>query len=300
MRSPGAVVPMATPIDGRTGNVDVTALENYTDFLLDGGVHGLFPCGSIGEFSSLTAAQRERVIETVASRADGASVFAGCGDTSVETVREHVDAAADAGADAAVVVTPYYLRTTQDGLLDFYAAVADDSPLPILLYDIPGLTGHHLSVETVSELAEHEAVVGLKDTSGDLTYHRDLIEATPPSFTVLQGATELAVAALDAGADGIIAGPANVFPAALAELVSSHDRGDRDRAVELSNAVVGPVVSATSEIPTAAALKYLVSLACRDIGPPLPPLPTLSSRQRRRLDRCYERVARAVGAGDVA
>jgi 4-hydroxy-tetrahydrodipicolinate synthase len=289
----GAIVPMATPIDERAGDVDEPALRRYTETLVEGGVHGLFPCGSVGEFPSLSDAQRRRVVETVVDAAGDVPVLAGCGDTSLDAVRDHVDTAAEVGADAAVVVTPYYLSTTQAGLVRFYRRVAEDAAVPVYLYNIPALTGHRLAVDTVRELAAVDGVVGIKDTSGDLTYHRDVVEATPDAFAVLQGATELAVASLDVGADGIVAGPANVFPGPLAALYDAHRRGDRDRAVGLCNDVAAPVVSATGDVPTAAAIKFLCSLAGVDVGGPLPPLPELSDEQREGLRRCYDAVADA-------
>lgn len=283
---------MPTPTDER--DIDTRALETYTSHLVNDGVHGLFPCGSIGEFSSLTESQRSQVLETVADHSGDVPVLAGCGDTNAASVRSHVEAAAEAGADAAVVVTPYYLSTTQSGLQRFFDAVADDSPLPIILYNIPALTGETLSVDLVVRLADHPNVVGLKDTSGDLTFLYDVVESTPASFTVFQGASELAIASLDAGADGMIAGPANVFPRAVARLYDSYRAGDRTRAEELMNRVVNPVVSATSDVPTAAAIKYLVGLSGYDIGGPLPPLPELEESQRKALRQCYESVQATV------
>lgn len=292
MRLEGTVCPMPTPTAGH--NIDTSALAKYTTHLVDNGIHGLFPCGSIGEFSSLSRSQRLQVLETVAERADDIPVLAGCGHTSIEDVQDHVDDAAGAGVDAAVVVTPYYLSTNQHGLQRFFDVIADDSPLPILLYNIPALTGEGLSVDLVTRLAGHPNIVGLKDTSGDLTFLYDVIEATPSSFNIFQGASELAIASLDAGADGLIAGPANVFPRPVAQLYDSYRAGDHAQASQIMNAVVNPVVSATNDLPTAAAIKYLVSLSGYDIGEPLPPLPQLSDAQREALDRCYESIQASV------
>lgn len=288
MRLEGVVCPMPTPTNG--DGIDTGALKSYTSHLVSGGVHGLFPCGSIGEFSSLTRQERSLVFETVANESGDIPVLAGCGDTNVSTVRSHVADAADAGADAAVVVTPYYLSTTQKGLQRFFDAVADDSPLPIVLYNIPALTGEGLSVDLVAQLADHPNIVGLKDTSGDLTFLYDVVRSTPSSFSVFQGASELAIASLDAGADGMIAGPANVFPQAVAQLYDSYRAGDRERAEHLMNTVVNPVVSAMNDVPTAAAMKYLIGLSGYDIGKPLPPLPELDEAERDDLRRCFEAV----------
>lgn len=287
----GTICPMPTPTVDSQPDIDTDALERYTGFLVEHGVHGLFPCGSIGEFSSLTAAQRETVIETVARTTEDASVLAGCGDTSVTAVLDHASAAADAGADAAVVVTPYYLSTTQSGLRRFVEAVADSAPLPVVLYNIPALTGEALSRDLVVDLADHENVVGIKDTSGDLTYLYDVIERTPADFSVLQGATQLSAASLDAGADGMVAGPANVFPEHLSAMFEAARRDDAEQVQNVMQSVVHPVVSATADVPTAPAVKHLVSLRGYDIGNALAPLPELTDDARARLTACFEQIS---------
>lgn len=294
----GVYVPMATPTTGRRGEIDERALRDYTRMLVDAGVDGLFPCGSIGEFSSLTAEERARTIETVVDAAGDVPVLAGCGDTSAGDVLEHIEAADAAGADAAVVVTPYYLQTTDGGVAEFYADIADASPLPVVLYHIPALTNQRVSVETVVELAAHDNIIGLKDTSGDMNFVYEVTRETADSFGVLQGSTELALASLDAGCDGLVAGPANVFPEAVVELVEAYRAGDRGRATELMNDVVSPTVSAMDDIPTAAAIKYLVGYSIRGIGEPIVPLPELDAAQKQALERTYRRVTETVAIAE--
>ncbi|WP_081927289.1 dihydrodipicolinate synthase family protein [Halobellus rufus] len=291
MNLSGTVVPMATPTRGPRREIDEDALRAFTERLVDAGVHGLFPSSSIGEFPSLTGAQHRRVLETVADEVDGRTkILAGCCETDVDSVLEDIAIAKTTGADAAVVVAPYYLKTTQGGLERFFTAVADESPLPILLYNIPQLTGNEIGVDLVRRLAEHEAVVGLKDTSGDLAYHYRVIDETPEEFLVFQGATELATASLDLGTDGLIAGPANVFPSVMTDLYDAYDRGDLAEARHLMRTVVTPFVSATTDLPTAAATKHLVGLQGLDIGGPLPPLPELTDDERESLTVMYRRI----------
>lgn len=289
----GTIPPMVTPAEGRTGGVDVDALREYTDSLLAGGVHGLFPCGSIGEFPALTREERRRTIEVVADRAD-VPVLAGCGGTGVAEVRGYVDDAADAGADAAVVVTPYYLGSSQASLREFYRAVADDATLPVLLYNIPGRTDVELSPGTVADLATHDAIVGIKDSSGSVNYHVRVLEEVPDEFAVFQGISGLAVPSLDAGSDGQVSGAADVFPDAVSNLYDAHAAGDRAGAVGIANTVVNPLVSTYAAYPTATALKHLVREAGIDVGPPRLPLPTLSDAERERLAAAYERARDAI------
>jgi 4-hydroxy-tetrahydrodipicolinate synthase len=286
----GTIVPMATPTNRRSGEIDEKAIERFTHALIEGGVHGLFPGSSIGEFSSLTSEQNRTVIETVSTAAAGSvPVFAGCGGTSIDDVIENIDAASKAGADVAVVVAPYYLNTTQRGLETFFLTIANRASLPVVLYNIPALTGNELEVQTVETLAKHENIVGLKDTSGDLTYHYRLNDRTD-KFAIFQGATDLAAASLELGSDGIIAGPANVFPDHLSRLYDAHEADEYDVVTQLMKYVVAPMVSATNDLPTAAGIKHLVTLHMTDVGEPLPPLPKLTQREQDELERTYERV----------
>ncbi|MEF8824927.1 MAG: dihydrodipicolinate synthase family protein [Halapricum sp.] len=284
----GVIPPMVTPTTGRSGTVDIDALRTFTEFLVDGGVHGLFPCGSIGEFSSLTRKQRATVIETVVNAAADRPVIAGCGGTAVGDVVGYVEDAATAGADAAVVVTPYYLKTSDAGMVEFYEAVAAESPLPLVLYNIPQLTKHSLDVGTVVELADRDDFIGIKDSSGDIDYINALSRTVPDDFAVLPGVSALQVAALDGGADGAVNGSANFLPSIVSDIYDSYHAGDRERAVRLLNDVVNPITDAFSNIPIAAAIKHLVRMQGHDVGPPLPPLPTLSREDRELLERRYE------------
>lgn len=290
MELSGAIPPLVTPTTNDRSGVDTETLGSFTRYLVDGGVHALFPCGSIGEFSSLTRAQRSSVIETVVDNAGETPVLAGCGGTSVEDVLGYISDATAAGAAGAVVVTPYYLEATTDGLVTFYERISDEAALPIVLYDIPSLTGNALTVEAVQELAAHSNVVGIKDSRGDFTHHQELIESTPDSFRVLQGLAEVAIPSLDIGADGFVAGPANVYPNVVSRMYEAYQDGDRERAVELWQRVVNPVVAATKPLPTAAALKYLLGCHSHRVGEPFPPLSLPSEAERDRLQRCHDRV----------
>jgi 4-hydroxy-tetrahydrodipicolinate synthase len=286
----GSIPPMTTPISDETGEVNETVLREYTAFLADGGVHGLFPCGSTGEFPSLTRQQRKRVIETVVDAADGQPVLAGCGDTNLERVCQLIGDADDVGADAAVVVTPYYLETSQASLDRFYTRVADRSPLPVVLYDIPSLSGRQLTTDTVVGLADHDNVVGLKTSTSDLLQIAEVVRNTPSSFDVLPGFPELTISALDVGGRGVIAGPANVFPTVVADVYEHYQAGERQRAVQLLSDIVLPVLSTIRPMPTVPALKYLLTRRGFDVGSALAPMPELTAEQRGRLDDQYDEV----------
>lgn len=290
MNIKGTVPPMVTPTTGTT-DVDTETLREFTDFLVQGGVDGLFPIGTTGEFPSLSREQRRDVIETVVDHSADLPVLAGCGGTAVSAVRQYVADADDVGADAAVVVTPYYQDASQEGLRRFYEAIADGSALPIYLYNIPQFTGNDLTPETTATLAEHPNIAGVKDSSGDFTYFLDLLEATPDSFDVFQGIPTYSIMSLEHGANGLIAGPANVFPRAVSELYDAYENGDDERARKRLARVVLPILRSTRSMPMIPALRYLSAKAGRDLGDPLPPLAELTPSQREKLDDLYRRVS---------
>lgn len=290
MQISGVIPPLITPTNGDRSGVDKDRLASFTEFLVDGEVDALFPCGSIGEFSSLTQKQRLDVIETVVEHAGNRSVLAGCGGTSLGEVKNLIADADHAGADAAVVVTPYYLNGPDDGMIEFYDRLAEDSPLPIILYDIPSLTGNNLSVDVVSELATRENIVGIKDSTGDIIHHQQLIKSTPDQFQTLQGMAELAVSAMDVGADGFVAGPANVYPEPIAKIYEAYKMGNRTEAVKRWQTVSNPIVTATRPLATSVGLKYLLRQRGKGVGGPLPPLSPPTQTDKDRLDRCHNQV----------
>ena len=229
----GITPPIVTPFDD-DGSVDETALEAVLDHVLEGGVDAIFPNGTTGEFASLSHAERRRVLEVTVDRSAEYSVpvLAGAAATTVEETLAHVEDAADAGADAAVVVAPYF-HTANDpaGNRAFFERVADESPLALLLYNIPACVGCEIAPETVEALAAHDSVIGIKDSSGDLAYLLSLVRRTPDDFLVLQGWDSLLVPALRMGADGGINALSNVFPDIYSEIVEKV-REDRGRTLQ--------------------------------------------------------------------
>ncbi|ARS88597.1 dihydrodipicolinate synthase family protein [Natrarchaeobaculum aegyptiacum] len=271
----GITTPLVTPFDPETDAVDERALERLVDHLLANDVDGLFPCGTTGEFASLAPEERRLVHEVVVDRADGAiPVLAGAAATSVSEAVAYAEHAAGIGADAAVVTEPYFHGPNDsEGNRRFLEQVADQSPLPVLLYNIPPCTGGSLALETVSALADHENVVGIKDSSGDLTYMLSIVRESPDDFLVLQGYDALLVPALRMGVDGGLNAGSNVAPATYREL---YERADEDHGASIQNAIA-PLFDACAEYGFAPATK--TALAHRGVIPsdvvrsPLVPVP---------------------------
>lgn len=292
MQLEGLVPPMVTPTADRRGTVDTDALGSLVTHLREGGVDGLFPLGSTGEFTSLPRDQRRVAVETVVDASGNLPVVVGCGGTSVAAVRGHVETATEAGADAAVVVTPYYLPTTDEGLGAFYETVADEASIPILLYAIPSLAGQHLPVDLVADLVDHPDILGIKDSTGDLSYHARLLDRVGDDCVVFQGASHLLAPALDLGADGGTPSIANVLPERVSRIFASHREGDHAATYDLMREVIYPYSTATESVAAhPMALKHLLERAGVPAGPPVLPLPELTGRQRETLDAYYEHVA---------
>jgi 4-hydroxy-tetrahydrodipicolinate synthase/4-hydroxy-2-oxoglutarate aldolase len=215
-----------TPFDER-GDVDEDALRELTAWVEDAGVDFLVPCGSTSEGPMLSAAERGRVIAAVADAAE-IPVVAGTGAESHATTLDLTRRADDAGADAALVVTPHYFDYDQETLAAYYRDVADDSPLPVYLYSVPPYTGVALDPETVAAVADHDNVRGIKDSSGDLRRLQRTVDRVPDDFAVLVGSAAVYASGLDAGASGGVLAVANAAPARVSEIYRQHRDGNDD------------------------------------------------------------------------
>jgi 4-hydroxy-tetrahydrodipicolinate synthase len=241
----GVGVPLATPFDD-AGGVDHDALEALVSWVTDHGIDFLVPCGSNSEVELLTAGERAAVVETVVDAApDGVPVLAGTGSPGLRETLECTEAAADAGADAALVVTPFYYDHGIDDIAAYYREVADESPVPVYLYSVPKYTGVALDPRTVESLATHPNVAGMKDSTGDLGTFQRLRQATDDAeFDLLVGSGSVFAPALDSGADGGVLAVANVVPERVKEVAELHVAGNDEAAravnrrfVELNHAV---------------------------------------------------------------
>lgn len=228
--------PLVTPFD-EAGDVDHGTLRDLVDWVEARGVDFLVPCGSNGEAELLTAGERTAVIETVAERAS-VPVLAGTGNPGLRETLEATEAAAAAGADAALVVTPFYYPHDQDTLAAYYREVADEAGLPVYLYSVPAYTGVRLEPDTVGQLATHPNVAGVKDSHADISeFVRTRRRVADEDFDLLVGSASALAAALDAGATGGVLALANVAPEAIVDVYETH-RSDPRRARERNAALV--------------------------------------------------------------
>jgi dihydrodipicolinate synthase/N-acetylneuraminate lyase len=244
----GTGLPLATPFENSErdapadADVDHDALAALVDWVEQRGVDFIVPCGSNSEAPLLTREERAAVVETVADAADG-PVLAGTGVEGYRRTLAYTRDAAAAGANAALVVTPYYYDHGGDALADYYRRLADESPLPVYLYSVPTYTGVRLAPETVGELAAHPNVAGMKDSSGDLAAFKQILARTSDDFDLFVGSGGVYADALAAGGDGGVLAVANVVPE-LADAVYSADspaaaRDANDAFVDLNDLVTG-------------------------------------------------------------
>lgn len=228
----GCLVAMITPF--RDGEVDEPALRKLVQFHLKNGTNGLVPCGTTGESVTMTEDEQLRVIEIVVEEVNHRiPVVAGTGTNSTAKTIKLTKEAQRRGADAALLVTPYYNKPTQEGLYRHFEAVARATDLPLVLYNVPGRTSVNLAAETTARLAKIPTVVAIKEASGNMDQVSQIIESSPSEFSVLSGDDSLTLPMLALGGTGIVSVVGNIVPRAMSELVRSYLDGNIARAREL-------------------------------------------------------------------
>jgi 4-hydroxy-tetrahydrodipicolinate synthase len=230
---PKGIIPaMVTPV-ASDGKINVESLRKLTNYLIEGGVHGLFPIGSQGEFYALTFEEKKRVIEVVIEETRGrVPVYAGTGAITTREAVALTQMAEAVGASAVSVLTPFFIRPNESELLEFYTSIAKATRLPVLLYNNPGRTGVNISVDFVVRASKVENIVGIKDSSGDLTLTAEYIRRTDEKFSVLAGRDTLIYGTLCYGGKGAIAATANVAPKVIVEIYEAFQAGDWKRSLE--------------------------------------------------------------------
>lgn len=238
MRLHGSITALATPF-AANGDVDLPAWTRLLQRQLEGGTQALVVAGSTGEAAALEDGEFAQLVRAAASIAAGrVPVVAGAGMSSTEKTVRQCRFARDCGADVVLVVTPPYVRPTQEGLLRHYEAVAERGGLPVVLYNVPGRTGCDLLPETVATLAPHPMIVGVKEARADAERMQALLPLRSAGFTVLSGDDPTACRALLAGADGVISVASNIVPAAFRRMIELARAGDAAAAEALDAELV--------------------------------------------------------------
>jgi 4-hydroxy-tetrahydrodipicolinate synthase len=226
----GSIVAIVTPMTA-SGEIDFRAWEALVDWHLAEGSDGIVVCGTTGESPTVTLAEGVELTRRAATQIRGrVPLIAGSGTNDTARSIERTRDFAAAGADAVLVVTPYYSKPTQDGLYQHFMAIADDSSVPVILYNVPSRTGVDLLPETAARLASHPRIVSLKEATGNLTRLGELQERCGPDLELLSGDDPTAAEAILAGARGVISVTANVVPRAMHELTTAALTGASERA----------------------------------------------------------------------
>ena len=267
----GLMPAMVTPFDER-GEVDLGATEAVIERFIDAGVSGISPLGSTGEASHLTADERKRFAEEIVRIVGGrVPLVVGVGATGTRETVELARHAEEAGADAVLVVSPFYWKVGEEGLFQHFATVAESVDVPVVVYNLPMLTGIDLSPSLIGRLAsEYPNIVGIKDTVTEYNHVVGVLQEVKPQrpdFSVLCGWEDLILPSFLAGADGSICAFANVAPDLFVGLIEAAQSGDLTRAAELHRRVLTLVTLGAHSDPPMGAIK----LAMGRLGVPISP-----------------------------
>jgi 4-hydroxy-tetrahydrodipicolinate synthase len=278
----GSLVALITPF--RDGKVDEKAFQSFVAWQIEQGTDGVVPCGTTGESPTLSHEEHKRVVELCIEVAKGKiPVIAGTGSNSTEEAIDFTRHAKKAGADAALIVTPYYNKPTQEGLYQHYKAITEAVDLPVIIYNIPPRSVIDMSVATMTRLAKLPNIVGVKDATNDLARPLRTRAEIGGDFSILSGEDATAMAFMAQGGDGCISVTANVAPRACADMHAAWQKGDCATAMKI-NARLLPLHDAMFCETSPAPVKYAASLLGKstlDVRLPLVPASPQAQEQVR-------------------
>lgn len=283
MKLEGSLVALITPMDSE-GSVDFSALTRLIEFHIEQGTHGIVAVGTTGESATLSVDEHLAVVEhTVNIVRDRIPVIAGTGANSTQEAVLLTSEAAELGADAALLVVPYYNKPTQEGLYQHFRAIAEAVAVPQILYNVPGRTVADMRSDTVHRLSEIDNIIGIKDATGDMQRGKELIDLCGDRLSILSGDDPTALEFMKLGARGDISVTANVAPALMAQMCNSALRGDFTEAEKLDqrlSALHRDLFVESNPIP----VKYAVSKMGYTANVLRLPLTSLSSELESKVD----------------
>jgi len=278
-RLEGIIAPMATALS-RDGRVDEPRTRNLVDFLIDGGIDGLFPLGTSGEFALLDRDERKQVIQTVVDQTNGrVPVLAGVSDPSLSNVIHYAKDAREAGADAIVATPPYYFTTGEEGLYDHFETIASKAELPLFLYNIPEWTHLFVPPSVVKRLADKRLIVGMKYTEYNLLNLLRFIKAAGDKISILTGSDGMTFTNLEFGGSGAVIGVANVAPKLASAIFDEFKRGNLDAARKAQSKLL-PIIEAIGVGRFPAGLKEAMRMIGMPVGKIREPLQPLTNVER--------------------
>ena len=278
----GSAVALVTPF--RNGAVDVEALRRLTERQVQGGTSAIVACGTTGEPSTMTPDERELVVREVVKTVNGRiPVIAGTGANCTQTVIDTANRYADVGVAAQLVVTPYYNKTTQEGMYRHYMTIAERTALPIIIYNVPSRTTLDVDAEVLDRLAASERFIGLKESSFNIPFVMEKLRRVGGRLAVYSGNDELVIPLMALGAEGVVSVVSNLLPERMAQMTKSFREGDTATALGIQLTLL-PLIRAlfaeTSPIPCKRALE-LMGLCSGELRLPLIPLGAEHEKQLR-------------------
>jgi len=255
----GAFVAIVTPFIN--GKMDEQGLKDLIEFQLENGTHGIVPCGTTGESATLSHEEHHRVVEiTIKTVNHRVPVIAGSGSNSTAESIELTKHAKDAGADGALMITPYYNKPTQNGLYEHFKAIAEAVDIPIVMYNVPSRTSVNLLPETVARCAQIDNIVGIKEATGSMNHVSDVIRRCPDDFSVLSGDDFTCMAQVAIGGCGVISVISNVTPNDMSSMMDAALAGNFNEARKLHYKMF-PLMNAmfieTNPVPAKTALELM-------------------------------------------
>jgi len=271
MKLQGSIVALVTPF--KDGKVDENSLRNLIKWHLEAGTHGILVLGTTGEAPAIDMEERKRIMEIALEEAKGkVPLIVGTGTNNTKKVFEYTKLAEEMGFDAALIVTPYYNKPSQNGLYEHYSYIAKNTKIPIILYNVPGRTGVNLLPDTTARLSQIENIVAIKEACGDIKQVTELVLKCSKDFTILSGDDFTAYATVMLGGKGVISVAANVMPKEMAQLMESALNGDVTKAQEL-NLKLYPLYKAmfveTNPVPAKTALWLMGKIETPEVRLPL-------------------------------
>jgi dihydrodipicolinate synthase len=254
--------------------IDVDGFRRNIEFVIKGGVSAIVPCGTTGESATMSAAEHMKTTD-IAIEASTVPVIAGTGSNNTAEAIEFTKHAADAGADAVLVITPYYNKPTQSGLKAHFEKIANSVDIPMVLYNVPSRTSVDMSVPIIAELAQHPNIIGIKEATGDMGKATEILSKTKDEdFVLLSGDDVATLPLMSIGASGVISVIANILPSKMSEMVTAYETGNLSEAVKI-HYELAPLMKALFIETNPAPIKTAAGILGHAAGPlrlPLAPL----------------------------
>jgi 4-hydroxy-tetrahydrodipicolinate synthase len=286
----GIIPPMITPFDDDE-KVDCKTIKKMTNYLIDAGVHGVFPLGSTGEGYGIDFDEKRKVIETVLEATNKrVPVYAGTGAITTKESIKLTEMATKIGVDALSVITPYFISPNEEELYTHYKEIASSTDLPIILYNNPGRTGVDLSLELIVRLSNIDNIVGIKDSSGDMTKAAEIVRHIGSDFSVLAGRDTLIYGFLAYGAHGSVAATANIVPELVISIYELFQKGEHQASLE-AQFKLAPLRMAFSLGSFPVIMKEGLKLRGIDVGNTLKPIKPLTEEAREKLKKIINNVS---------